>query len=237
MKKAVLLIFTIITSLGAIQAQSNVPQHTIEVEGNSEIMIVPDEGVIHITVQKKAMTVAEATKTLNADTKKIIDAFRKSGLDYELTANNYYVNVNRIYEKGTSRDSGYVASQNLKATIKDIEKELPNAVELVNTSGDHSVNVNFSISKEMEKSYKAQLLELALKDAQQKAHMIAEVMDLKNVKTQKIQYVSSQVIPRTYMMKTNVMAFDAMESREAPSFQPEEQTISDRILVTFIFEP
>src|SRR5690606_39439804 len=101
----------------------------IEVEGNSEIMIVPDEGLININVQKKAMTVAEATKNLNADTKKIIEAFKKSGLDYELTANNYYVNVNRIYEKGTSKDSGYVASQNLKITIKDIEKQLPKAVE------------------------------------------------------------------------------------------------------------
>jgi uncharacterized protein YggE len=237
MKKTVLLIFALATSMWAVQAQSNTPQHTIEVEGNSEIMIVPDEGIVHITVQKKAMTVAEATKALNADTKKIIDGFKKSGLDHELTANNYYVNVNRIYEKGSSRDSGYVASQNLKVIIKDIEKELPKAVELVNTSGDHSVNVNFSISKEMEKSYKNQLLELALKDAQEKALKIAEVMDLKQVKTQKVQYVSSQVIPRTYMMKANAMAFDSMESREAPSFVPEEQTISDRILVTFVFEP
>lgn len=237
MKRVVLLILAFVTSLGAIQAQSHVPQHTIEVEGNSEMMIIPDEGIIQISVQKKAMTVAEATKALNADTKKIIDAFKKSGLGYELTANNYYVNVNRIYEKGTSKDSGYVASQNLKVVIKDIEKELPKAVELVNTSGDHSVNVNFSISKEMEKSYKDQLLELALNDAKGKAHKIAEIMDLQNVKTQKVQYVSNQAIPRTYMMKANVMAFDAAESREAPSFVPEEQTISDRVLVTFVFEP
>ena len=237
MKKAVLLIFALATSTLAIHAQSNAPQHTIEVEGNSEIMIVPDEGVIHISVQKKAMTVAEATQLLNADTKKIIDAFKNSALDHELTANNYYVNVNRIYQKGTSKDSGYVASQNLKVTIKDIEKQLPKAVELVNTSGDHSVNVNFSISKKMEKSYKDQLLELALKDAKEKADKVAEVMDLKNVRTQKVQYVSNQAIPRTYMMKANAMAFDTMESREAPSFMPEEQTISDRILVTFVFEP
>lgn len=238
MKKAVLLIFAFATFMYTAHAQSNAStQNTIEVEGNSEIMITPDEGIINISVQKKAMTVAEATKVLNADTKKIIDAFKKSGLDYELTANNYYVNVNRIYQKGTSKDSGYVASQNLKVTIKNIEKELPQAVELVNTSGDHTVNVNFSVSKEMEKSYKEQLLELALKDAQEKASKIAEVMGLNNVKTQKVQYVSTQVIPRSYMMKANVMAFDSAESREAPSFVPEEQTISDRVLVTFVFEP
>ncbi len=237
MKRPVLLIFALAISIWTAHAQSSAPQHTIEVEGNSEIIIVPDEGTIHITVQKKAMSVAEATKMLNADTKKIIDAFKKSGLDHELTANNYYVNINRVYQKGTSKDSGYVASQNLKVTIKNIEKELPRAVELVNTSGDHSVNVNFSISKELEKKYKDQLLELALKDAREKAAKIADVMDLKQVKTQKVQYVSTQVIPRTYMMKANMMAFDAAESREAPSFVPEEQTISDRVLVTFAFEP
>lgn|SRR5690606_5467066 len=237
MKRAGLLIFALVISIWTAQAQSNAPQHTIEVEGNSEIMIVPDEGVIHITVQKKAMSVSEATRLLNADTKKIIDGFKKSGIDHELTANNYYVNVNRIYQKGTSKDSGYVASQNLKVTVKDIEKQLPQAVELVNTSGDHSVNVNFAISKEKEKSYKDQLLELALQDAKEKAAKIADVMDLNQVKTQKIQYISSQTIPRTYMMKANMMAFDTAESREAPSFVPEEQMLSDRVLVTFVFEP
>src|SRR5690554_1458697 len=233
MKKTVLLIFACAAFLHTVQGQTTL--RTIEVEGKSEVMIVPDEGVVNITVQKKAMTVAEATKVLNADTKKIIDAFKKSGLDYELTANNHYVNVNRIYEKGTSKDSGYVASQNLKVTIKDIEKELPKAVELVNTSGDHSVNVNFSVSKEMEKTYKDQLLEMAIKDAQQKGDKIAEVMEVKDITPHKIQYISEQSIPRSYMMKANVAMFDSAESREAPSFMPEEQMISDRILVTFVF--
>jgi len=233
MKKAVLLILACAAMLQTVKGQSTL--RTIEVEGKSEILIVPDEGVVNITVQKKAMTVAEATKSLNADTKKIIDAFKKSGITYELTANNYYVNVNRIYEKGSSRDSGYVASQNLKVTVKDIEKELPKAVELVNTSGDHTVNVNFSVSKEMEKSYKDQLLEGAIKDAQQKANKIAEVMEVENMKPHKVQYTSEQPIPRSYMMKANVAMFDSAEAREAPSFMAEEQMISDRILVTFVF--
>jgi len=235
MKKAVVLIFACAAFLQIAQAQDKPSLRTIEVEGKSEVMIIPDEGVVNITVQKKAMSVAEATKDLNADTKKIIDAFKKSGLDYELTANNYYVNINRIYEKGTSKDSGYVASQNLKVTVKDIEKELPKAVELVNTSGDHSVNVNFSVSKEMEKSYKEQLLEMAIKDAQQKADKIGQVMNVGNIAPHKIQYISEQSIPRSYMMKANVAMFDSAESRESPSFMPEEQMISDRILVTFVF--
>src|SRR5690606_3634618 len=143
--------------------------HTIEVEGNSEIMIIPDEGVIHITVQKKAMTVSEATKLLNADTKKIIDGFKKSGIDHDLTANNYYVNVNRIYQKDTSKDSGYVASQNLEVIMKDIERQLPEAMEFVSTSSDKSLNVKFLMYTVKQTRYKNQSLELARKDANEKA--------------------------------------------------------------------
>ena len=234
MKKTALLIFALAAIIYSSNAQS---LRTIEVEGNSELMIVPDEATINITVRKLAMTVAEATQSLNADTKKIVDAFKKSGLAYDLTANNYYVNVNRTYEKGTSKDSGFVASQNLKIQITNIEKELPQAVELVNTSGDHSINVSFAVSKKMEKSYKEQLLEMALKDAQEKAAKISSVMGLKNITPQKVQYVSAQAIPRSFQMKANMMMYDVAESRESPTFLPEEQTISDRILVTFVFEP
>ncbi len=234
MKKTFLLIFALTVIADSLKAQS---LRTIEVEGTSELMIVPDEATINITVRKLAMTVAEATQSLNADTKKIVDAFKRSDLTYELTANNYYVNVHRTYHKGTSRDSGFVASQNLRIQISDIEKELPQAVELVNTSGDHSINVNFAVSKSMEKRYREQLLEMALKDAQDKAGKISRVMGLKNISAQKVQYVSEQAIPRYFQMKTANMMYDVAESREAPTFMPEEQMLSDRILVTFVFEP
>ncbi|MEX2594477.1 MAG: SIMPL domain-containing protein [Anditalea sp.] len=235
MKKTILVTFGLLAFLHLAQAQT---LRTIEVEGNSEMMIIPDEALIDITVQKKAMTVAEATKDLNAASKRIADAFQQSDLTYDLTANNYYVNVNRIYQKGTSKDSGYVASQNLKIKIKSIEKELAKAVELINKIGDQSVHVNFDISKEMEKSYKDQLLESALKDALSKAGKISEIMDLKNTTVHKVQYVSEEAINRSFQMRASAMMYDrTTEAREDPIFMPEEQKISDRILVTFVFEP
>ena len=234
MKKTVLLIFAFVAFLNLTNAQT---LKTIEVEGNSELMIIPDQALIQITVQKKAMNVSDATEALNAATKKITEAFKQSGLStYDLTANNYYVNVNRIYQKGTSKDSGYVASQNLQVKIKDIENELAKAVELVNKSGDQSINVSFEISREMEKSYKDQLLEAALKDALNKSKKISEIMGLKNVSVQKVQYLSERELNRTFQMKASAMMYDSAESRTEPTFMPEEQKISDRILVTFAFE-
>ncbi len=234
MKQIFLLIFGLVAFFHVAKAQT---LRTIEVEGNSEMMIIPDEALIHITVQKKAMSVSGATKALNAASKKIADEFKESDLtSYELTANNYFVNVNRVFHKGTSKDSGYVASQNLKIKIQDIEKELAKAVEMINVTGDQSLNVSFEVSREMEKNYKDQMLEAALQDAQTKAKRISEIMSLKNTTVQKIKYLSEQGFTPTYQMKTSAMRFDSAESREEPIFMPEEQKISDRILVTFIFD-
>src|SRR5690606_33592128 len=132
---------------------------TVEVEGNSEIMVIPDEAVLNITVQKKSMTVAQVTKELNAVTKKLVDAFKQSDLrSYDLTTGNYIVNINRIYQKGSAKDSGDVASQNIEITGNDLEHELANDVNKVNVSGDQYLRVVFRLTREKEKSYKDQLM-------------------------------------------------------------------------------
>lgn len=235
MKLTILSIFGLLAILHLAKAQT---QRTIEVEGNSEMMIIPDEASIDIHVQKKAMKVSDATKELNEASKKITDAFQQSVLTtYEISANNYYVQVNRIYQKGTSKDSGYVASQKLKIKISNIEQELSKAVELINTIGDQSMNVSFGISKEMQKRYKDQLLESALHDAQSKARKISEIMGLKKTAVYKVQYVSEESTIHSFQMKTSAMMYDnTRESREDPIFMPEEQKISDKILVTFVFD-
>src|SRR5690606_34850233 len=128
---------------------------------------------------------------------------------------------NRIYQKGTAKDSGYIASQNLRVKINDLEKELSRAVELINISGDQSINVSFGISREMEKNYKDQLLESALKDALAKANSISEIMDLKNIKVQKVQYATDQGVIPFYQMKASNMRFESADAREDPIFIPE----------------
>ena len=235
MKRTIVLIFGVMAFLPSTYAQE---LKTIDVEGNSEMMIVPDQALIQVTVQKKAMTVADATGELNAATKHITEVFNQSDLkSHELTANNYYVNVNRVYQKGSSKDSGYVASQNLNIKVKDIENELARAVELLNQAGDHSINVSFDISSQMEKSYQKQLLELALEDALEKSRHIATVLQLNNIAVHQVRYLSDQSNVRPYQLKTAAMMYDAAESRQSPTFMPEEQKISDKVLVTFTFTP
>ncbi|MDX5478515.1 MAG: SIMPL domain-containing protein, partial [Cyclobacteriaceae bacterium] len=148
MKKAFLLLPVLFLSLG-LMAQ-DIP--LIEVEGSSEISIMPDEALIQISLSEKAMKVADATQALNKKTKSIEDALKKSGVkDFKFYVDNYYVYVNRIYTKGTSKDSGYVASQNIKVLVNDIEKDLAKITETLHQTANMGFNVQLNISDKLRK--------------------------------------------------------------------------------------
>ena len=88
----------------------------------------------------------------------------------------------------------------------------------------------------LEHAERMALFEAALKDALGKSQKISEIMGLKNVSVQKVQYLSERELNRTYQMKASAMMYESADSREEPTFMPEEQKISDHILVTFVFE-
>jgi uncharacterized protein YggE len=217
-------------------AQENIP--LIEVEGVSEISVMPDEAIIHLSLMEKAMKVADVTNALNKKTKSIEDALKKTKVkDYDFTVDNYYVSVNRVYARGTSRDSGYVASQTIKVRVRNIDKDLVKITESLHQTADMGFNIQFSISENARKSSEKQLLELAIADARSKAGIIASALGISNIQVHRVNYTpsSGNVFPVMRQAKT-MMAMDMMESRQEPTFSPEEQKLSDRVLVSFTFK-
>lgn len=141
----------------------------ISVEGNSELKILPDEALINVSLKEKALKTAEATEGLNQKAAEVTKALKKSGVEnYELKADNYYINVNRVYTKGTSKDSGYVASQNLKILVKNTEEDLVKIMEALHANIDMGFQLSFQLSDSKRKEYQDELLRMALLDAKSK---------------------------------------------------------------------
>ncbi|MFC3415067.1 SIMPL domain-containing protein [Algoriphagus hitonicola] len=108
----------------------------IEVEGYSQRLVNPDEAVLMINLEEKAMKVADASKVLNTKTQKLADELKKARVrDYKLIADNYSVDINRIYLSGNSRDSGYVARQSLRIVTSSTNEDLQKIIEAINSSG------------------------------------------------------------------------------------------------------
>tara|TARA_R110002153_G_scaffold176126_2_gene329371 strand:- start:94 stop:774 length:681 start_codon:yes stop_codon:yes gene_type:complete len=208
----------------------------ISVEGNSELKILPDEALINVSLKEKALKTAEATEGLNQKAAEVTKALKKSGVEnYELKADNYYINVNRVYTKGTSKDSGYVASQNLKILVKNTEEDLVKIMEALHANIDMGFQLSFQLSDSKRKEYQDELLQMALLDAKSKAMTIANTLDLGAITVQEVIYGSGGNIYQPKVYRNEAMMVSADNQRTAPTIQPDEQTLSDQIKVVFTF--
>lgn len=209
----------------------------IEVEGISEVSVMPDEALIQVSLSEKAMTVAEATDRLNKKTKAIEDALKKSGVKtYQFFVDNYYVNVNRIYSRGASRDSGYVATQSVRVKVSDVGMDLIKVTETIHQTGNPSFNLSLQVSDLLTKQTQQQLLELAIEDAIKKAHIIAKSIGVQDIQVQKVVYTSPSNTFYPIMREARVSMASDMAPREEPVFRPEERKLNDKVVVTFTFD-
>jgi uncharacterized protein len=234
MKKSILILPLLFISL-AIMAQQ-IP--LIEVEGKSEISIMPDEAHIQLSLVEKSMKVSDATNALNKKTKSIEDALKKTGIkDYDFFVDNYYVYVNRIYTKGTSKDSGYVASQNVRVVVKNTDKDLVKITETLHQTTDMGFNVQLTVSDKLRKASEKQLLELAIDDAKYKAGIIAKSLGIDKIKVHRVNYNAQTDNFYPVMREAKMMmASSAMDVSEEPIFRPEERKLNDKVIVIFTFE-
>lgn len=236
MKKLLFLLPVLLSPLFTQAQQQQQPITSIDVDGASEIKVMPDEATLVMNLRELGIKVSDVTNKLNLKTKTIEDAIKKAGVkDYKFVVDNYYVNINRIYSKGSSKDSGYIATQNIKVVVKHIDNNVVKIVESINQSADMTYNVSFGISESQRKAYEQNLLELALQDAKRKADIIAKTMGIDQIRVYKVNYSNGASFqPIDYRMETMRLA-SPMGERTEPTFSPEEQQLSDRVNVSFTF--
>lgn len=232
MKKYIL--FPIFVLMFAISATGQ--EKRIVVEGISERKIMPDEALISISLSEMALTTAAVTNALNKKAKAVEDALKNSGVaDYTFTADNYFVGINRIYSKGSAKDSGYIASRNLRVVVKNVEEDLIKISETLQQAANMGFQLAFRVSEKMQKSYQEDLLKDALIDARNKATIIAGSLGVGGIKPFHVDYTSGQPF-QPVMYRSEAPMMKTADARTEPNFRPEEQIISDRVKVVFVFE-
>ncbi|WP_375583882.1 SIMPL domain-containing protein [Cyclobacterium xiamenense] len=207
----------------------------ISVVGQSEIQVMPDQAMLTVTLRAKAMETVTATAELNKKAKEVTMALENSGLSgYELTAENYYVNVHRVYVKGSSRDSGYVASQTLKVLVRDTGDKLLSIVQTLHGATDLGFQLSYQLSAEKKKRYAEELVRLAIADARRKAEAIAGALDIEDIFVHRVTYQGGESFePVLYRAKG--MRMESDEAAVPPTLQPGEQTLSERVQIVYTF--
>jgi uncharacterized protein YggE len=228
-----LLTFLVATGLAfSLQAQEVQQVPLIEVQGYSVKSVSPDEAVFFINLEEKSMKVTDATKILNTKTENLANQLKKSKIrDYKLVADNYSVNINRIYRSGVSRDSGYVARQSLQIITKTTNEDLQKISDAIQVAGDMSFNLSFRVSEATTKSMENTLMREALLDAQSKANLIAETLGIRTIR---VFHVSLDQ-PASPLPVMRMMADGAQAESAKMMIAPDGQKIEKRVYVKFTY--
>jgi len=205
--KQTLTALLILVSFAAF-AQDDLKIPLIEIEGISVRKVSSDEAIFSINLEEKSMKVVSAVETLNRKTKNLADALKKAKIkDYKLIADNYSVDINRVYRSGFSRDSGYVARQSLRIVTTSKSEDLQKIVESIQESGDMSFNLHFQVSETTRNSLEDTMLIEALKNAESRALLIAQTLGIKTIRVHRVSLESpQQIYPKSEMMRSRADA-------------------------------
>ncbi len=229
--KRILILFLAVAVASPLFAQQIQQIPLIEVEGYAERKIAPDEAVFSIALEEKALKVNDAVNVLNKKTQNLSDALKKAKIkDYKLVADNYSVDVNRIYRGGSAKDSGYVARQNLRIVTSATNTDLQKIVDAIIEAGDMSYNLHFGISEATRKSLEDTLLAEALKDAEARALLIGTTLNLKGLRVFNVT-MEPNYRPQPLYMNAKV----AMAESADMLIQTDDQTISKRVYVKYTY--
>lgn len=229
MKKAVLILIVMFSTMTQAQEQKQIPQ--ISVSGDGKVMVKPDHVIINFGVNNVGKDATEVKKLNDETVDKVVKFIKKFGIastDFQTT--NVSLNRNYDYEK---KKYNYQASQSISITLKDIAKYDSLMMGLVDNGINNIDNVEFKSSKIEE--YKSEARKLAMKDAKHKAEDYVSVLNQKIGKAILINDSTQTYYPQP-MYKGGMleMAADALAPKETLAVG--EIDVTATVSVSFILE-
>ncbi len=223
---SIIFIITLLTLAGCAQEGN-----TVNVQGNSELTVDPDNAEVSAGVSILKPTAEEAQSETNKAINNILTALKSEQIseeDIETQRLNLY--EEKSWEDGKSISKGWRATQILKIKTTDLEK-VGNIVDIAVSNGANQINnINFGLTEEKEQEYKKQALAEAGKNAKSKAETIAESLGLKLGKIKTVSESNYYQRPYTYALEKTV---GAGAVAEAASILPSDVTVTATVSIVY----
>lgn len=181
----VLSAFLLVKTFNELKNEGQYPQvNVINVQGKSEIMVVPDVASFTINIQEEGKTVADAQQKATDKNNKVLAYLKEQGIDEkDIKTTGYNINPKYEYQQATpctpyscppgkSVITGYEVSQSTDVKVRDTSKAGTilsgvGALAVSNVSG-----LTFTVD-DIEK-IKDQARQEAIADAREKAKQLAK---------------------------------------------------------------
>jgi uncharacterized protein YggE len=236
--KVLAIVFVSFFSAGTLQAQQQVVlPPLVNVSGQGEVKVQPDEIILNLGVEVRDRNLEEARKQNDKKVAAILTYLRKNGVDPKHVQTTY-MSVQPIYtgdQYGQSTPEFYLAQKTMTVTIKNIGK-FDEVLAGVYKAGANRVDGIHYRSTELEK-HREQARKLAVNAAKAKAQALSSELGTRIGKVYAITESSSEGHPRPFYGAYNKMMEMAQDvSADGPTISPGQITITANVQVSFTLE-
>jgi uncharacterized protein YggE len=183
-----------LSACGGIPTRQESPR-TLSVTGSGMVTITPDIAYISIGVHTEASSASTSVDENNAQTQKVIDSLKKSGVAAEdIRTTNFSIWPNQKYDpQGQPTGTTYAVDNTVYVTVRDLKK-MGELLDAAISAGANSIySVSFDMADKSADMKKAR--DLAVKNAQDQAAELATAAGVTLGQIQIISYSDSGTAP------------------------------------------
>lgn len=226
-----LIIFLIFLILNQVNNYMGYPM-TLRVSAQGKVSAIPDTATITVGVTSQGTTPVDTKNANNQKINQVIAFIKQQGVESEdITTSQFNSSPRYNYANGQSTIAGYQADQSVTVLIHKIDKsqsQLETILDgVVNAGANQVQGVNFSFSDPDKLQIEAR--KIAIKNAKEKAHELADETDLRLGRIININpHENSMPMPYSPMN----LALKAAPS-VSPTIEPGKQEVVENIDLIF----
>lgn len=231
-----LLLLVSLTVYGQVQ-QNEKP--SLIITGSGRVSVKPDLSVLHIYISEQKLKMTDALEALEDKSRYYHKLLRKLDFDEkDIKTTSFGVSKNRVYRDNEYVDNGYIASQSIRLEFPYDQKKLQNILaEFSKNERPVDFSFSFELSEEQRNKTEALIIEDAVKDAREKAEVMAKVSKVTLTGIKRIVYGSSGRYPGPEMMESNQKyAMDLGNAMQSFDFTPGDLIFNDTVSIEWFIE-
>ncbi len=201
----------------------------IQLKCEASMKVLPDKAFFYIQISATSKSESECNERLNKLNDDLLSKLKSEGFTPDqIKLTNYSISAEYDYSNGESKKTGYKAYQDFQVNFKLDKKRILSVYNKLSGKKNENISINFGTecSDELKKKTKNELIVLAMKDASQKAQLIAESSGNKLGNYEWIHYnVLSNNVPMMYM--ESKASFAMMNDTDKSSERAENFSINE----------
>ncbi len=209
---------------------------TISLSGAGVATAQADQAAINLGVEITSETAEEAIRENAKLMTEVINAIKALGIDEDdIVTTSYNVYAQYDWTEDGREFAGYTVTNLVQVTVRDLEV-VGDVIDAASDNGANSINgISFELSDAKREELKANAYIAAITDAQDKADLIAETLELTITGVQSVTE-SSYSSARSYDYGYAEAAMDSAKSYVSTPITSGELSVTVNVYIVYLFE-